>query len=384
MGIEVLPPDVNASTADFAVLDGRIIFGLSAVKGCGGQAAEAIHAERLRGGPFRDMHDLCGRLDPSVVNRTAIESLAKAGALDALSGGLVGGRGRAAVLSTIEKAMAAGAAKLIDRKSGQKSLFESVEEASVTEPPASCDVPSLTDKEMRSFEKEVLGYYVHSHPLSEHESVLAAIRTHSTSSLSLAKPRSEVVVGGVIAALKLSNTKQARQGSTHTRYAMFDLEDVDGIVRTICWPEEFARLAERIEPDAIVIVTGTIDRRAGSEETNLIVNDLVPVSEAWRLPVRSLSLRISEKDHGTDVLDQIARIVKRYPGQVPLLLVLDLSDGRRVVMDIDGMRTGWSPEIHTDLTEHVGTSGVRVILAPRQRKGDAQPRSRSDRPIRTG
>jgi DNA polymerase-3 subunit alpha len=383
MGIEVLPPEVNASAADFAVRGGRILFGLAAVKGCGGQAAEAIHAERERGGAYRDLHDFCGRLDPSVVNRTAIESLAKAGALDSLAGDLGGGRGRAALLASIEKAMAAGAAKLADRRSGQKNLFDSGCEEAVAEPAGLADAPALSDNEMRSFEKEVLGYYVHSHPLSEHEATLTALCSHSTASLAQARPRSEVVVGGVIAALKLSNTKQARQGSTHTRYAMFDLEDVEGLVRTICWPEEYARLGERITPDAIVLVTGSIDRRAGSEETNLVVNDLVPVEEAWRLPVRSVSLRLSEREHSTDVLDRIGRIVKRYPGGIPIRLVLDLADGRRVVMDVDGMRLAWSPEAHAALVEELGPAGVRATLSPRPRKAEAT-RSRPDRAVRAG
>ena len=118
MGITVAPPDVNTSQADFSVADGRILFGLSAIKGCGVQASEAIAAEREKAGPYRDLHDFCGRLDPSVVNKTAIENLAKAGALD-----LLGGH-RGQLLAGAERAMAAGASQLADRKSGQKSLFD--------------------------------------------------------------------------------------------------------------------------------------------------------------------------------------------------------------------------------------------------------------------
>ena len=235
MGIEVAPPDVNASGVDFTVSGGRILFGLSAIKGCGAQASEAIGAERQRGGGYRDLDDFCGRLDPSVVNKTALESLAKAGALDSLGGH------RAAILAGIERAMSAGAARLADRKSGQKNLFDAFDEpaqAAAAPPPSSLpDVPPLTDLEMRSGEKEVLGYYVHSHPLAEFSAVLSAVCTHGTGGLGAAKAKSEVAIGGLVAALKLSNVKQPRPGSTHTRYGMFDLEDMDGLVRTICWPE---------------------------------------------------------------------------------------------------------------------------------------------------
>ncbi len=123
MGIEVTPPDVNASGVDFTVANGRIVFGLSAIKGCGVPAATAIGVERQRNGPYRSLDDFCSRLDPSVVNKTAAESLAKAGAMDSL------GPHRAAILAGIERAMAAGASRLADRKSGQKNLFDVFEEA---------------------------------------------------------------------------------------------------------------------------------------------------------------------------------------------------------------------------------------------------------------
>ena len=169
MGIEVTPPDVNASGVDFTVANGRIVFGLSAIKGCGVPAATAIGVERQRNGPYRSLDDFCSRLDPSVVNKTAAESLAKAGAMDSL------GPHRAAILAGIERAMAAGASRLADRKSGQKNLFDVFEEApqaAATPPPGLQDVPTFSDLETRSHEKDVLGYYIHSHPLAECSGIL--------------------------------------------------------------------------------------------------------------------------------------------------------------------------------------------------------------------
>ena len=378
MGIEVAPPDVNASGVDFTVSAGRILFGLSAIKGCGEQASEAICAERVRAGVYRDLDDFCGRLDPSVVNKTAVESLAKAGALDPL------GSHRGAILSGIEKAMAAGASRVADRKSGQKNLFDAIEEpasaTAVARPSAAADVPPLSDLEMRSGEKEVLGYYVHSHPLAEYAGILGAICTHGTGDLGDAKPKSEVVIGGLVAALKLSNVKQPRQGSTHTRYGMFDLEDMDGLVRTICWPEDYARTGEHIQPDAVVVVSGSVDRRAGSEETNLIVNDLVPIADVWQKPVRSLTVKLVEQVHDTTTLDRLAEIVRRHPGQTPLRLVLDLADGRRVLMEADRDRVAWSRQLLVELDDLLGSGSVRaaITLGTKRREAE-QPRRGSGR-----
>ncbi|MBU6275000.1 MAG: DNA polymerase III subunit alpha [Planctomycetes bacterium] len=378
MGIEVAPPDVNVSMPDFSVRDGRIAFGLAAIKGCGLQAAEAIAAERQRGGPYTDLDDFCGRLDPAVVNRTAIESLGKAGALDAL------GRHRGAVLAGIERAMAAGAARLADRRSGQKSLFDALDAAPAPAAPAAVrgggtDVPPLSDAQMRLGEKEVLGYYVHSHPLAEHAAVLDAVTTHGTTGLAGVPARREVVIGGLVAAVKHSAVKQPRSGSVHTRYAMFDLEDMEGLVRTICWPEEFARVGERIRPDEVVIVTGSIDRRAGSDETNLIVNDLIPVAAVWSRPVSSVTVRFDESRHGSDLLDRLATVVRRHPGAVPLRLVIELADGRRVVVDCDRHAVAWSEALHADLVALLGPGAVRATPVVQRRDGDGPRRQAAGR-----
>jgi len=389
MGIEVAPPDVNRSRADFTVAEGRILFGLAAIKGCGGQAAAAIGAERLANGPFRDLDDFCGRLDSSVVNKTAVESLAKAGALDGLVGDRSLGVKRATLLAGIEKALAAGAARAADRKSGQKSLFDAFDAAPPQPVPAmpsasAPDVAPLSDMELRSYEKEVLGYYVHSHPLAEHADLIRTLCTHGTAELASVPPKGDVLIGGMVAAIKLSNVKQPRPGSTHTRYGMFDLEDMDGIVRTICWPEDYARLGEHIRADAVVLVAGSIDRRAGSEETNLVVNDILPLATAWQKPARLVTLRMVEPDHDAATLDRLAGILSRHPGAVPLRLVLDLADGRRVAMDVDRHPVTWSPEFHAEVAGLLGPGMVRAALSlPRagggRGRGDDQARGEGRR-----
>lgn len=377
MGIEVRPPDVNASVADFSVADGRILFGLAAIKGCGLQAAEAIAAERARGGAYRDLHDFCSRVDPSVVNKTAVENLAKAGALDSLGGH------RGSLLAGIERAMAAGASQLADRKSGQKSLFDADDEpaAAPGAPVAGLpDVPPLSDLEMRSNEKEVLGYYVHSHPLAEHRDLLDTICTHASNGLGRVKAKGDVVIGGLVAALKLSNTKQARPGSTHTRYAMFDLEDMDGLVRTICWPEDYARLGEHIRADAVIVVAGSIDRRAGSEETNLVVNQIVPIAAVGGLPARSVTVKLTEGRHDEATLDRLAEIVRRHPGKVPLRLVIELSDGSRVLMEADRERVAWSAGLRDAIGALLGPGTMRVALDMGGRREPEPARRGAGRP----
>ncbi|MEX0612245.1 MAG: DNA polymerase III subunit alpha, partial [Pirellulales bacterium] len=175
MRVEVVPPDVNRSDADFAVADGKILFGLSAIKGCGSGAAETIVAARRNGGQFTSLFDFCERVDPQACGRATIETLVKAGALDSLHAR------RSQLMAAIDRAMQCGAAVLADRRSGQRGLFQDADsEDSPSAASASLpDLPELGEKERLAMEKEVLGFYLTSHPLAEHERTLRTYCTHT-------------------------------------------------------------------------------------------------------------------------------------------------------------------------------------------------------------
>lgn len=163
---------------------------------------------------------------------------------------------------------------------------------------------------------------------------------------------------------------------------MFDLEDMDGLVRTICWPEDYARLGDAIQPDAVILVAGSIDRRAGSEETNLVVNEIVPLADAWRLPARSVTLRLVEGRHGPDAIDRLAEIARRHPGKVPLRLVIDTAAGSRVLMETDAAAVAWTADAHREFAAALGPGSVRAALAlarPRGRDDGGPRRAGSDR-----
>ncbi|MFM7183729.1 MAG: hypothetical protein ACKO4Z_03015, partial [Planctomycetota bacterium] len=115
--------------------------------------------------------------------------------------------------------------------------------------------------------------------------------------------------------------------------------------------------------DAVVLIGGSIDRRAGSEETNLIVNDVVPIAEAWNLQPRGVTVRLDESLHDRATLDRLAEVVTRHPGKVPLRLVLDLADGSRVFLDVDRDRVCWGQELYRDLLTLLGPSCVRAPVS---------------------
>jgi DNA polymerase-3 subunit alpha len=155
---------------------------------------------------------------------------------------------------------------------------------------------------------------------------------------------------------------------------MFDLEDMDGLVRTICWPEDYARCGEILQPDAVVLVAGSIDRRAGSEETNLVVNHAVPLADVGRVPVKAVTIKVDEKRHDATTLDRLAELLRRHPGPVPVRLFLDLVDGTRVLLEVDRDRVAWSPALLGELCGLLGPGSVRAAVALGGGSGQDAPR----------
>ncbi|MEY4177119.1 MAG: polymerase subunit alpha [Planctomycetota bacterium] len=360
MGIEIVPPNVNSSDADFSVKAGRVHFGLAAIKGCGGSASEAIAAERRKRGPYRDLFDLCERVDPQQCGRAALETLIKAGAMDCFKAT------RKQLMTALERAMQAGAAALADRRSGQKNLFGGFDEDDGKGKKAGAatlpDCGEFEERERLAMEKEVLGYYLSSHPLSEYAAMLSEFCSHTTDKLADLPDRMEVFLGGMLSSIKITNTKNSRPGAP-TRYAMFDLEDTAGAIRCILWPDDFVNFGQLVQPDAILVARGVLDRRGG-DEANLIVNELIPISELSARYTTGMVVRVDETRHGPEMLSKIREVVRGYPGQRDLELLLQLRDGCRVRLKANSVRLDITAELQRRLDELLGPGNVRRITAP--------------------
>ena len=359
MEIEVVAPDVNASDADFKVAGETIHFGLSAIKSCGAGAAEAIVTARTKDGPFSSLFDLCERIDPQQCNRSTIETLIKAGGFDCFGGH------RAQQMAVLDRALQAGVAAAADRRSGQKGLFEAFDDEDETA--ASQDLPNIPpfdEKDQLNMEKEVLGYYLTSHPLAEHEAILRTYCTHNSVSMARLQHRDEVHLGGMLAAIKFSHTKNPRPGQVHTKYAMWDLEDLDGIMRCILWPEQFAEHGHLVQPEAILCVMGKVDRRPGAEEVNLIVDKLLPLEEMPKHFSSGMVIRVQEEQHGQQGLKQLREIVRGYPGNKRLRLRLDLTTGGQVWIDSSGSGVELNKELNDRIDQLLGPGNRLLEKAP--------------------
>ncbi len=358
MGIEVIPPDVNSSAADFSVADGKIHFALSAIKACGGSTSISIEQERKKHGPFLDIFDFCERVDASECNKSAIETLIKAGAMDSF------GAKRSQLTAVIEKAIQAGAAVQADKKSGQASLFGALDDDQGTSQNTAKPLPEMEewpDREKLRAEKEVLGFYLHSHPLAEFEAKLAAFRTHTTDKLTGVKDRGEVILGGMISSIKFAHTKNGKPGSP-TKYANFDLEDMQGSIRCILWPKGFAVWGDQVQSDVVVLAKGKIDRRGG-DEANLIIDELTPLSEIDGRFTHGIRLRLDENQHTTETVSRLREILRGYPGSQQLLFSMHLSDGEVVHLKSDKYRVDVTPQLRARIDDLLGTGHYKLLMS---------------------
>jgi DNA polymerase-3 subunit alpha len=359
MGIEIVAPSVNTSAADFSVADGQIHFALSAIKGCGGSTATSIEKERTENGPFKDLFEFCERVDLHAVNKSAIETLIKAGAMDCF------GAKRSQLLAVIEKAVQAGLAVQADKKRGQASLFGAFEEQEDAGSGSTVVLPDMEEwpeREKLTYEKEVLGFYLESHPLAEFEPKLATFRTQTTDSLADIKDRGEVVLGGMISSIKIAHTKNPKPGQP-SKYANFDLEDMQGAIRCILWPRGFADHGEKVQPDAVVLAKGKIDRRGGGDEANLIVDELIPIDDLDNRYTHGMRIRLQQDHHDQETITRLKEILRGYPGQQELLFSMQMTSGDTVHLKSDKFRIQVTPEMRSRIDDLLGSGYYRLMMS---------------------
>jgi DNA polymerase-3 subunit alpha len=318
LGVAVLPPDVNSSEVEFAVAENQIVFGLTAIKGVGRAAAEAIVRARREHGPCKDLFDFCERLDLRVVPRSAIEKLIKAGAVDGF------GARRAQWMSILPRALLAAGELQQDRRCGQRNFLDALASGSAEPLPATQtlpDIPEWSDTEKLKNEKEALDFYFSSHPLAQHEQELRRLTSHTVEQLAQLGSSQEVIVGGILTQVRFQNTKKARNGNS--RYVRCKLEDFTGAVECVMWPDDFLRHKEEFHEDRVCIVKGVVERTR--EEPGLVLCRVLSLPQAKQELTKWLKLSLDLTVHNSTAVEQVARVLQRSPGACPVYL--DIRDG---------------------------------------------------------
>ena len=325
MGIEVLPPDVNESGHDFKVVEGNIRFGLDAVKNVGSAAVAAIVRAREEGGPFSSLWDFCRRADCRAVNKKAIESLVKCGALDSLPGT------RSGMMEVLPQAQGAGQKVQQDAQMGQGSFFDLGGDSGAAADIAvhrDLPVPPLPDERDRlnEWEKETLGLFLSSHPLKEVRPALRARVDCTLSELGSKKDGEWVTVGGMIAECKRIRTKNGDPMMFAT------LDDLEGQVEMLVFKTAYAANEAKVDTDRVVLVRGRVDHKEAGE-TKLVAQEVEifeatpeevarAAEEAARAPVaRRLTLHVAGGVPEGFLLD-LREVVGQHPGEHELMLAV--------------------------------------------------------------
>jgi DNA polymerase-3 subunit alpha len=392
VGVEVRPPDLNLSRADFSVVfdeeethdtrHGHIRFGLRAIKGVGKGAIRAIVAERDEQGPYPTIFDFCERVSSRVVNKATIEALVKSGAFDSLHGQPQ----RAALLATIDDAVSAGQQAAEDRRRGQMAMFgaaaaEGEEEADA--PPVERPLPAVRpwdDVTTLAGEKETLGMHISGHPLDRYEETLGRFTTSDTTRIDELSDEASVILGGILTRVRITMVKTGR--SAGEKMAMITLQDRHGSIEGVVFSNVFARDAAALQGDAIVMITGRVDRSRGGIQ--VIVDQVVPVDEASRHLASRLEIEFDDGvSNGTTStsMEMVAGILQQAaatpaPGRPVEVVVRVKTEGRHVLLRPSRMRVVLEPALLERLGSVVGPEHLRVI-------GGAPP-AREESPRRRG
>lgn len=270
-GMQVLPPDINASEKDFSVENGNIRFGLFGIKSVGSGLVDEIVKARRKGGKFTTILDFCKRVNYHSINKRAMENLINCGALDSL------GVKRSQLNSVAAVALEVGQSQQKDRESGQISLFGEETFADyndITLP----NLPEMPKGLMLKNEKELVGYYVSGHPLDGYKKALASL----TPLYKLSDKDEETADGSYVQAggiISRCNIKLTKKGDT---MAILTLEDFSGKMTVIVFPKTYSEFAAFIMEDGVIAVDGrfSVDER----ESKIIASNIVPLEEGKEAP----------------------------------------------------------------------------------------------------
>ena len=358
MGIKVLPPDVNDSLHQFTPVGSDIRFGLGAIRNVGENVVSSIIATRKAKGRFTSFNDFLAKVDLPVCNKRTIESLIKAGAFDSL------GHSRRGLVEQHERAIDSVVDVKKQEALGQDSLFGSLldggQEAITGGVEMTFSDIEWDKKVLLGFEREMLGLYVSDHPLSGVEHVLASKADCSIASLTGDSERPDgtvVTIAGLVTGLARKVTKQ---GNT---WAAATIEDLEGGIETMFFPQTYQLYATQLAEDAVVVVKGRLDKR--DEVPKLIAMEVAMLDISSAGSSAPVVLHVSEARVIPATVERLKRILTSHPGTTPVRMHLRSRDEKVVRYQLgDNLRVSNSPALSSDLKVLLGAGCFGSEPAP--------------------
>jgi DNA polymerase-3 subunit alpha len=356
MGIQVLPPDINKSGVDFTPIyekdrkekknKGVIRFGLAAVKGVGEKAVEQIIAAREKAGKFQSLFHFCENVDLRAANKQVLESLIKSGAFDNLGGN------RAQMMLGLERAMQSGAGLQADKQAGQMNFFSqmpSAEDHSKDNQQLPHAAP-WPEPKMLAFEKEVLGFYVTSNPLSHHAEAINIFSNCNSSELARFNGEKQVTIGGMVAKIRYHITKSGRNAGS--KMAVFILEDLQGQVEVVLFPETLSKYSDILATDAVLFVKGKADFRR--ETPNIIAEELIALDDARDKLAAKVRIRLHSREINQEKVSEIKTICKYHKGKSSVVVTVQTEKGKVHAAADKSLSVNPNPEFCRKMIQLIG------------------------------
>jgi DNA polymerase-3 subunit alpha len=328
MGVDVLPPDINHSDCDFSVVysggddgEGKILFGLGAIKGVGDAALGAILVAR-EDGPFVDVFDFTSRVDLSKVNKAVIESLIRGGAFDPLEGSK--GINRGQIYGILDQALERGRSAQRDRESGQISLFGALEAfpqssdgVTTSQEMNYGDAPTWNEQTILLNEKNAIGFYMSGHPMDRYEQEAFRLTGgETTATASKRKGGANITLAGMVMEYREKTTK------TGKRLALFALEDLVGRIDVVMYSEALEKMAGLLPSDDPMLITGSIrvDQRGEDDSRSIILNEAILLQEARGKRTREVHLHMDAATFLPDTIEKLKSLLESHPGRCDAFL----------------------------------------------------------------
>jgi len=349
LSIEVTPPSVNLSFSEFAC-DGNVIsFGLSAVKNVGTTAVESIIKSRQEKGKFKSPFDFVERVDLRLCNRKVLESLIKCGAFDQF------GLKRAQMSEMVEKLLDRGSRVQKDRLKGQLSLLDGLESGDEFERVGFevTEIEEWPENQLLAYEREMLGFYVSTHPLAHHEKLLKIYATTTAMSLGEVSDQSFASIGGIVNSVKEIVTKKG------DKMGFVSLEDLTGNCEIVVFPDLYKTAAPLLEKDKLLFINGRVNAR--EDTAKMLAEEIIPLEEVRKKKTKCVSIDLLTAGLDLDLLNQLKNVLGQHKGRVPVYLSFRDASGKATVLDSgESYLVETSEPLFEALEQLLGENSVKI------------------------
>jgi DNA polymerase-3 subunit alpha len=349
MGIPILPPDINESLLHFHSCGGSIRFGMLAIRNVGEGAIRSVLQFRDRHGRFRNLFHFCEEVESRSLNKRALESLVKSGALDSL------GWKRSQYMALIDAAIEHGQKARRDRESGQKGLFDLASGPAAIAEPEPTDIPEWPKEQRLAFEKETLGFYVSGHPLDRFAAEVSRFSKKSIAELIGEAKSAECTIAGIVTEFRTRRTKKG------DLMALFTLEDLTGAVETVVFPNSYPKFEPYMNADFPILVSGRFEKD-DERSCKIIASDFQPLSGIAERNAKALRIRASIDALSPESAVLLHRLLESNRGDTGVEVELyHPSDFRVNIQSADFIRVKSGPELIRQIESICGEGSVMVV-----------------------